>query len=194
MDAAGWRPAGRAGGRQAVHTCDPFTLQTSHGSVSAQWATAAKQAKCRQTVGSARVPHLRQAPPGAGRAEQGGGRGAGWGGARGGTWGQLSLLEVALPGAAQVWGLQNSLLPSILYRRGWAGSGFLDVWNVHIGSQKASSGPQPSTLRCKNGWKAEGRKKVCFPRNADAGNRGLLRPSPPPAPESLTARQGRLRR
>lgn len=47
-----------------MHTCDPFTLRTSHGSVSAQWATAAKQAKCRQTAGSARVPHLRQAPRG----------------------------------------------------------------------------------------------------------------------------------
>lgn len=35
---------------------------------------------------------------------------------------------------------------------------------------------------------------MCFPRNADEGNRGLLRPSPPPAPESLTAHQGRLRR
>lgn len=58
-----------------MHTCDPFTLRTSHGSVSAQWATAAKQAKCRQTAGSARVPHLRQAPPGAGRAEQGVGGG-----------------------------------------------------------------------------------------------------------------------
>lgn len=59
MQRDGGQRGGQAAGRQAVHTCDPFTLRTSHGSVSAQWATVAKQAKCRQTFGSAWVPHIR---------------------------------------------------------------------------------------------------------------------------------------
>lgn len=78
--------SGQAGGRQAVHTCGPFTLRTSHGLSPPQWATAAKQAKCRQTFDSAWVPHIR--PPGVV-----GGGWLGWGPGLGS--GQPSLLQTA---------------------------------------------------------------------------------------------------
>lgn len=100
----GWR-GGQAAGRQctlAIHS-----LRTSHGSVSAQWATAAKQAKCRQTFGSAWVPR-RAGPPstlGLGQSEQGGGQGAGWAGGGGRGVGR---------GAAPVWGLRLSPPPRVL--------------------------------------------------------------------------------
>lgn len=139
--------ASRAGRRQAVRTCGPFTLRTSHGLSPPQWATAAKQAKCRQTFGSAWVPYIR--PPGAGQFEQGGGRELAGVGARGWTCGQLSLLETAFPGPLRCGDFQNSPTQDGSVR-GRAGSGFRMSECLHR-TPEGQPQPHASTLR----WQSE---------------------------------------
>lgn len=152
--------ASRAGRRQAVRTCGPFTLRTSHGLSPPQWATAAKQAKCRQTFGSAWVPYIR--PPGAGQFEQGGGRELAGVGARGWTCGQLSLLETAFPGPLRCGDFQNSPTQDGSVRGGGPalGSG---CRNVCIGPQKASRSLMPAP--CGGRAKTKAIARACLPRN-----------------------------
>lgn len=132
-----------------MHTCDPFTLRTSHGPSPPQWATAAKQAKCRQTFDSAWVPCIRT--PGVGQFEQGGGRGLAGVGARGWTCGQLSLLEIAFPGLLRCGDFQNSLPPRRI-------AGFLDVRMSASDPRKPAAAPprHPEMEEC---LKAKAKKK-----------------------------------
>lgn len=163
----GRRAGRRAGGRQAMHTCDPFTLRTSHGPSPPQWATAAKQAKCRQTFDSAWVPCIRT--PGVGQFEQGGGRGLAGVGARGWTCGQLSLLEIAFPGLLRCGDFQNSLPPRRI-------AGFLDVRMSASDPRKpAAAPPQHPEMEVFEGKSQK--KGVCLPQSATADYLGLPGPS-----------------
>lgn len=162
----------RAGGRQAMHTCDPFTLRTSHGLSPPQWATAAKQAKCRQTFDSAWVPHIRT--PGVGQFEQGGRRGLAGVGARGWTCGQLSLLEIAFPGLLRCGDFQNSLPPRRI-------AGFLDV-GMSTSDPRKPAAPHPSTLIWKRVRRQKPKKKRCASHKVQLQIILVSQGPPPPAP------------
>lgn len=140
------RDGGQRGGQVAGRQCT-LAIHSHCGRHMALSPPSGPQRQSRLSVG-----RLQAAPgsptsgrPPRGLAELSRGWAGGWlGRGTGLDTGPAFPSRGGLPGAAQVWSLQNSLLPSILCRRGWAGSGFLEVWNVHIGPQKASSGPQPN--------------------------------------------------
>lgn len=137
---AGRRQAGSAHLR-SIHIADITWLSPP------QWATAAKQAKCRQTFGSAWVPHIR--PPWGWPIRAGWWEGVLAGvGAQSQTCGQFSLLENAFPDCSgvetpELSPIQKDSLPTTSGGGGLA-LGFLDTRNVYIGYQSASSSPIPA--------------------------------------------------
>lgn len=137
------RDGGRRAGGQAGRQC---TLATHshcgrHMVGSAQWATAAKQAKCRQTLGSAWVPPIR--PPGAGQSEQRAGKG--WlGSGRGLDVGPAFPPSSGCPSRGCSGVETPKLSPTrILHWQGRAGFGFPDKGRS-MSDPRASSGPNPA--------------------------------------------------
>lgn len=145
MEAAGRRAAGRQC-TLAVHSqCGRHVLSPP------QRATAAKQAKCRQTFGSTWVPHIRS--PGVAV-------GAGWLGTRGRTGASLPFCGcsgVEVPGPAA---------PGRLHRRARRGGLALvsGCRSVRIRSQRASAAPSrhPELEECSKG---KSQRKGCARHN-----------------------------
>lgn len=163
MEAAGRRAAGRQC-TLAVHSqCGRHVLSPP------QRATAAKQAKCRQTFGSTWVPHIRS--PGVAV-------GAGWLGTRGRTGASLPFCGcsgVEAPGPAA-----PGVSTAGSHREGWLW--FLDV-GASASDPREPAQPRPGTLSWRNVRKAKAKGRGVPVTTGGHRSRGL--PGPPASPRSL---------